>query len=332
MDPTGDEHTPVRGLILASGYLMRLSLYLFEWPLPGVLVIAAGLASLRQPTRRDALLAALPAAFVLGYAAYWFDGFFAGPRFLFTALPAFVYFAARASALVPDAAPVVLRRASRLVLPLCVLTAWFGPWGVSSAPSRIALYRDQRTKLKTDVGSQLARQGATNALVLVREGWRGTLLARLRVLGASQFRAELLMNTVDACALQLALDAADSSTAPDTSRLEGAVARARAFGLPRPVPNLPADQAIALVPGTAPSPACLAEYSRDSIGTMPYAAFLAKQSFDADGRVGGNVVFVRDMGARNELLRARFGDRTWYRYRPGSGPGDTNRVLVPYAP
>lgn len=328
VDPTGDEHTPLRGLILTSGYLMRLSLYLFEWPLPGVLVIAAGLAALRQPTRRDVLLAALLASFLVGYAAYWFDGFFAGPRFLFTAVPAFVYFAVRAPDMVAGGSAA--RGAAQLVLPLCLLMAWLGPWGVSSAPSRIALYRDQRTKLKTDVAAQLARERVANALVFVHEGWRGTLLARLRVLDASQFRAERVLNTVDACALQTALDREDASSDADSVRLQRAIARARALGVPRAVPNLPADQAIALVPGSSPTPVCLAEFSRDSIGTMPYAVFLAKQTFGADGRVGGPVVFVRDMGARNERLRSRFGDRAWYRYRPARSLDDTSRIFLPY--
>ncbi len=64
LDPNGEMHTPMRGLMLASGYLMRLSRYLFEWPLPAMLFIVAGLAAIRRPTRWDLLLAALVAAFV----------------------------------------------------------------------------------------------------------------------------------------------------------------------------------------------------------------------------------------------------------------------------
>jgi hypothetical protein len=213
-----------------------------------------------------------------------------------------------------------------------VLTAWLGPWGVSSAPSRIALYRDQRTKLKTDIEAQAKRESIGRALVFVNEGWRGSLEARLRVLGASPFRAERLLNTLDACVLQTALDLVDGLTASDDARLESVVTRARAAGVPRPVPNMPADQTIALVPGTSPTPTCLAEFSRDSIGTMPFALFLARQHVDADGRVGGNIVFARDLGPRNERLRQRFGDRAWYRYRPARNLDDTSRVFVPYKP
>ncbi|HZI40465.1 MAG TPA: hypothetical protein VFD67_02155, partial [Gemmatimonadaceae bacterium] len=49
------------------------------------------------------------------------------------------------------------------------------------------------------------------------------------------------------------------------------------------------------------------------------------------GRVGGNVVFARDLGARNELLRERFGDRTWYVYRQAADLSDTSVAFLRYA-
>ncbi|HJU65600.1 MAG TPA: hypothetical protein VJ596_07975, partial [Gemmatimonadaceae bacterium] len=49
-----------------------------------------------------------------------------------------------------------------------------------------------------------------------------------------------------------------------------------------------------------------------------------------NGRVGGKVVFARDLGAHNELLRPRFGERSWYRYVPRRGPGDSSPVFERY--
>jgi 4-amino-4-deoxy-L-arabinose transferase-like glycosyltransferase len=331
VDPTGRMHTPVHGLVLISGYLMRLSRYLFEWPLPGVPVIVAGLVALSRPSRWDVVLTALAAGFLGAYAAYWFDGFFAGPRFLFTAVPAFVYFAARAPGAVAAAVrQPIARRAILLIAPLCVLATWLGPYGVSSARARIALFVDQRTKLKTDVEAQVERAGLRNALVFVNEGWRGRLLARLRVLGVPQFRADAIASGVDACGLETALDAEDSLSGADAERAARVVGRAQAMGEARPVEGLPADRTIALVPGSAPTPACLGEFQRDTSGTMPYPLFLVRQRVGRDGRVGGEVVFARDLGHHNELLRDRFGGRAWYRYRPGSGLQDTTTVFVPY--
>lgn len=328
LDPNGELHTPRRGLAFVSGYLMRLARYLFEWPLPGTLWIAAGLAAAVRVTRWDALLAGLAAAFLLAHGAYWFEGFFAGPRFLFTALPAFVYFAARAPFDLGARSPLV-RRALLILVPASVLWTWTGVTGDSTALGRAALYRAQRTKLKTDIEAQIARQNLDGALVFVNESWRGRLLARLRVLGVSQFRAERVLNEVDACALQMALDG-DSRQGPVGERAARIVSAARSYGAARLQPGQEADRAIALVAGTRPTAACLDEFLRDTAGTMPYSLFLARQQVGPDGRVGGAVVFARDLGSRNELLRERFADRRWYRYRPGRSAGDTMPVFLPY--
>ena len=331
LDPNGQLHTPVRGLAFMSGYLLRLSRYLFEWPLPGMVVIIMGLLAVTRATRWDVVLTALAAGILGAYGAYWFDGFFAGPRFLFTAVPVFVCYAARApGAVAAGVRPLVVRRAVLLIVPLCVAAAWLGPVGVSSAGARIALYGEQRTKLKTDIERQIRRAGIRNALVFVNEGWRGRLEARLRVLGATQFRAGRIVNSVDACALQTALDAEDELPRGAPDRLERVLRAARAAGEARPVSGLPADQTIALAPGSAPTAACVREFQSDSAGTMPYALFLARQTVGRDGRVGGNVVFARDLGDRNALLRDRFGGRTWYRYRPAAGLDDTSAAFVPY--
>jgi hypothetical protein len=142
-----------------------------------------------------------------------------------------------------------------------------------------------------------------------------------------------VVSTDDACGLQSALDAEDTLSASDaTERRARVLTRAEGFGKARLVAGLAVDQTIALVPGSTPAPVCLAEVERDASGTMPYALFLANQNVDSDGRIGGDVVFARDLGPRNDLLRARFGDRTWYRYRPPKALGDTSIAFVPYAP
>ncbi|HEY2027461.1 MAG TPA: hypothetical protein VGG78_10655, partial [Gemmatimonadaceae bacterium] len=104
VDPTGEVHTPRRGLVYASGYLMRLNRFLFEWPLPGLLIVCTTLALQRRATRWDALLLGLIGAFVVGYGAYWYNGFFDGPRFLYPVAFAFVLYAAR----LPEAASAVV--------------------------------------------------------------------------------------------------------------------------------------------------------------------------------------------------------------------------------
>src|ERR1019366_3332679 len=90
--PWGARHTPLRGLELISLYVTRLQTYLFETPFPSMLPVIAALALTKRLTALDRYL--LTSAALLGvlYFAYWHDGFFLGPRFVFPWLPVLVLF------------------------------------------------------------------------------------------------------------------------------------------------------------------------------------------------------------------------------------------------
>ena len=318
LDPNGELHSPRRGLVFASGYLMRFNRFLFEWPLPGLLVACAVLAGLRRATRWDVLLLGLLASFLAGYAAYWHNGFFDGPRFLFPVAPVLVLYAARAPEAAAHLEHEAWRRLGRLVVPACVACAWLVPLAFSSVPGRLAAQRGQRTKLKTDVVAQATAAQLTNALVLVREPWRGRLLARLRGLGVPQFSAEQVVNEVDACALQLALDESDLIGSADPSERRARVlSRARSAGPATVQPGTIAESRVARAPGGPDTSRCREEAAADTDGTMPYAMFLREQNVTPDGRLGGDVVWARTLGPRDTLLRSEFGGRRWYLYKPG---------------
>jgi len=331
-DPFGVPYTPLRALALTSANLMRLDRYLFEWPLPGLVPILVALVALRRPTRWDVLLLGLIGAVVGAYGLYWAaDSFFAGPRFLYAAIPAFVIFAARAPGLVAESLPAELpRRTALLVVPLCLCYAWLTPTGVSSVQMRAYYYHVGRTKLKTDISAQMEAARLSRALVFVHEPWRARLEARLRAFGLAPSEAGRLLSTADACRIQTALDAEDTRAPDDT-----AVRHARLLDATystasvHPVGGLQADEAISLAEGAVLTDACRREIAADAGGTTPYAPFLALARFDRDGAIGGPVIFVRDLGPRNEVLRARFAGRTWFRYRPRARPDDTT-AIVPY--
>ena len=332
LDPTGEAHTIWRGIVYASGYLMRFDRFLMEWPLPALLVVCVVLASLRQGTRWDTLLLGLLASFLVGYGAYWHNGFFDGPRFLLPVAPVLLLYLAR----VPEAAARIAhdarRRTARLMVPAFVLCAWLVPVPFSSVPGRLMAQREQRTKLKTDVAAQASSAGLPKALVFVREPWRGRLLARLRGIGVPQFDAERVVNATDACALQSALDDADRARWPDArARRDAVLTRAREGGPARLRSDLAAESRIARAPAGPDTPQCRAEEAADGFGTMPFAMFLREQKVGRDGGLTGAVVWARDLGARNVLLREEFGDRTWFLYKPGRSLEDAAE-FVPFAP
>jgi hypothetical protein len=333
VDPLGVPYTPLRAVALASANLMRLDRYLFEWPLPGLVPIAAALLLLPRPTRWDVLLLGLMGAVLGAYGLYWAaDSFFAGPRFLYSAVPAFVIFAARAPGLLARTLPTgTLRRAALVIIPLCLCFAWLTPTGVSSVQMRAYYYHAGRTKLKTDLAAEVEAAHLSRALVFVHEPWRARLEARLRAFGVTPGEASRILGTSDACQVQRALDVEDAREVGDTA---GREARLRAATRPeapvRPVPGLQADATIFLADPAVLTDVCRLEIAVDAAGTTPYAPFLVLARFDPDGSVGGPVVFARDFGPRNELLRARFPDRTWFRYRPRRSLEDTTRAIVPY--
>jgi hypothetical protein len=140
-----------------------------------------------------------------------------------------------------------------------------------------------------------------------------------------------MLNSLDACGLQIGLDANDANpTGSASASIAHVIGVARARGQAAQVPGLPADQEFAIVPGSAPTPACLREFQSDSGETLPYAAALARQTVGRDGRLGGDIVYVREMGPSDTLLRSRFGDRTWYRYRLPRSLLDTALAFVPW--
>lgn len=332
VDPLGVPYTPLRALALTSANFMRLDRYLFEWPLPGLVPIVATPLLLPRPSRWDLLLLGLIGAVVGAYGLYWAaDSFFAGPRFLYTAVPAFVIFAARAPGLLAQTLPPgTLRRAALTIVPLCLCYAWLTPTGVSSVQMRAYYYHAGRTKLKTDIAAEVAAAHLSRALVFVHEPWRARLEARLRALGVTPGEASRILATSDACQVQTALDAEDARAAADTAGRHARLGPAippEAFV--QPVPGLQADQAISLAKGAVLTDACRREVAADAAGTTPYAPFLALARFDRGGALGGPVVFARDLGPRNQLLRARFPDRTWFRYQARASLGDTS-AIVPY--
>ena len=46
--------------------------------------------------------------------------------------------------------------------------------------------------------------------------------------------------------------------------------------------------------------------------------------------MGGDVVYVLDLGAHNEVLRSRFGSRRWYRFGPRRSATDVLPTIIPY--
>jgi hypothetical protein len=85
--PWGEVHTPLQGLELISLYFLRLQQYFLEAPLPGLLPAAIALIVARSLTAFDRYLVVAGGLLVGLYFAYWHDGYFLGPRFMYPLVP-----------------------------------------------------------------------------------------------------------------------------------------------------------------------------------------------------------------------------------------------------
>ena len=326
--PTLVNHTPLRGLRMASSYLMRLDTALLAWPVPASWLMIATLLSSRRATRWEKLLLGLLYTVLAGYAAYWAESYFAGPRFLYCAMPAFVVLIAR----FPDALSSRVRgetakRAVALLVPLWLAYAWLLPpnrahgYGVRTV---LRLNAEKPPAARTIIdGARTAR--LRNALVFVHDGWHARLAARLRGAGLRPLPAEQLAATADACTMQTALDALESAADPTGARARLALDAILRDSGAVPIAGLRADEQLAVIPGRTLSPACMVQRADAGSNGVSMAALLPSTRVDERGRLSGDVVYARDLGDANSALGAEFGTRLWYTAEV-TREGDSARV------
>ena len=333
MTPLGFEHTPFRGLYVVSAYLMKLDVGLFAWPVPALLVIVATLALQRHANEWDHLMLAVLGAIMLGYFAYWSESYFMGSRFFFTLVPVLVVFTARVPAVLRDRTrSPTLRLTISLLIPLWVLVAWAAPvrkpqlFGVRQLSDA---YRVRATA--PEIIDAVRRARISNAVVFLPEGWHARLAARLRALGIRPLLAEQLATRHDACTVLNALGAAeripDASAEEHTRFIMDFLARDAA---PTPLAGQPPSDQLAFVAGRPRDTSCVEAGGQVTSYGVSMAEMLPHETFDADGRLAGKIIYARDFGRRNELLRSRFGDRAWYVARASMDTGALVVQLEPY--
>lgn len=298
--PWGAVHTPSRGVELLSLSLTRLSTHLFETPFPSLLVPAAGLWLTRGLRGLDRYLLAASGLLLLGYWAYWHDGFYLGPRFLFPLAPVAVLWTARAFPLLRDriGAGTAAWRGVRSALFTGVAYAV-----VTVLVVRVPLYANGRQSMRVDAQAAAAAVGATQALVLVQESWGAQLIVRLWARDISRPDAERLYSHLDACVLETRLGALEREN------LRGDAALARLRPLLADSARLVAhdrspDGTLRMYPGLQYTPLCEARLADDRAGYLLYAPWRLAQDSN---------VYARWLPGREAEIAATYPGRAVYR-------------------
>jgi hypothetical protein len=298
--PWGPVHTPLRGVELVGLSLSRLSTYLFETPFPSLAPAIVGLWLSRSMRGIDRYFIAAGALLLGGYWAYWHDGFYLGPRFVFALLPALILWSARAAPLLRDRlGPTgAAWRGVQAGVGFAVVYAV-----VTVAVVRVPSYRNGMTSMRVTPADESARAGVRDALVLVQESWGAQLVVRLWEAGVSRSDAEVLYRGVDACVLEHTLRRATE----DGVRGAGVVSMLRRFladSARLVASDRSPDFTEKMMPGLQYSALCEERIARDQQGFLHLAPWrLARDSN----------VYARWIPGREAEIAAAFPDRAVYR-------------------
>ena len=314
--PWGEPLTLPRAVARSGLDLHQLNAYLFDAPLPATLLIAAGaLVAWRGRTARRLVPLAGALSLVALLFAYWHRDVFYGPRFLFTAVPWFVILVAQAVTDIGSAGAASLTRGvARSAALLVAVAIAFGL--VLITPGRIAAYRAATPVFALHPDRAAAREGITNAVVVIPDGWGQRLIVRMWALGVPVPRAGRLYAAIDACTLEQALAAAEQD-GPARGRLVASLDSLAGLGRPGIKAGLTDDPNLRLPAPEDLTARCRDEIGFDRRGFLQYPPFL----YLNNATVSGDIVWARDMRDGNAALFARHAGRARYRYGPAA-PGE----------
>jgi hypothetical protein len=314
--PWGVPLTPVRALGLVGVDLHQLNIYLFDLPIPILLVVAAGLLLGRRALAvRDLVPLAGVVSVLALYYFYWHRDVFYGPRLVFGAVPWLLVLTARALVLLARSGRewrdgVTWGGAAAAVVALAFVVGL-----ATISPERLRGYRQSAPVANLDPERDAAAAGVRDAVVLVPDGWGSRLITRMWSMGVTMYGSTRLYKAIDACTLDLALEEARRNPAK-RARILATLDSLAALGRPGVETSVTEDPHLRLPASAvagAPLPAkCIEELRLDQPGFLNYPRFLWLN----DVRFDGDVVWVRDQGRWNDEIARRFAGRRFYRYGP----------------
>ena len=135
----------------------------------------------------------------------------------------------------------------------------------------------------------------------------------------------------DACTVLAGVRAAERDT---TATLEARLELIRKAVVP--LPDGPEvlgtrDEGIRFASMETVTPECRAELDPDTFVPGVFGQNLLHNSWDATGRIAGDIIYAQDLTDHNEVLRKRFAGRSWYRLEVSeSRDGVLSARVVPY--
>ena len=322
--PWGHPLTPLRAVGLTNLDLHQLNVYLLDFPLPILLVVAAGYVIGR---RRLGMRDTVPVVGVTSLLALLFFYFhrdtFYGPRLVFSVVPWIMLLVARSLVLLGTAGPPLRDGTPRGMVAVTGFVIALGIGLGTIAPGRLAAYRASTPILNLSPDREARTAGIHHAVVLLPDGWGTRLIARMWADGVPMRRTGRLYAAIDACTLYKTLNQAEAQGVrggPLVATLDSLAG----LGRPGVRIGLTDDRNLRVATWEPLAPECSAEIAFDRRGVLAFAPFLYFNRPALDG----DIVWARDMRADNVALFARYGDRQFYRYELDARTGETRFVPV----
>jgi hypothetical protein len=268
----GAAHTPMMGLELVNLYLLRLQSHLFETPAPSLLFATATLLLARSWKAFDRWVLWSAVLLVFAYFAYWHDGYYLGPRFLFPLAPWLAWWTARLPGVLGEwRVPV---RAQRAVVIGGVVAFAIGT--AQLVPIRAFQYRLGMLSMRVDYAASAREAGVEQGTVLVRESWGAQMIARMWALGIPRPDAEQYYRTTDACTLETAIHATEAA-GEDAAGLRARLEPSRAQASQLHALTVSPDTTLRALPGARYTPRCLRRLAEDQSGAALWPPLLLVQ-------------------------------------------------------
>ncbi len=303
--PWGVAHTPVLGLEQISLYFLMLQRYLFETPFPALVPTVLALALSRKFRPLDRYLMVSSGLLVGIYFAYFHNGVYLGPRFMFPLLPLLVIWTARLPALVKE------RFGKGLPYRTTIYAYAFGAVVAVTVtgPLRARAHAANMTTPRWDAAAAASAAGVSHALVLVRESWGAQLLSRLWALGVTRRQAEMLYGASDRCRLEHAINEVEQAGASGADAFAALVPVVEGSAQLVPAP-FSEDPTARVLPGAVYSALCSTRVAEEQTGFTVFLPLILAEE-------GGNI-YARDLHARDTLLLQAFPDRDVFLLKPPS--------------
>ncbi|HET7551572.1 MAG TPA: hypothetical protein VFK04_09780 [Gemmatimonadaceae bacterium] len=303
--PWGMAHTPARGIELINLYFLELQTYFLQTPVPSLLPAIGAIALSRRLDRFDRYMLTSSALVVGLYFAYWHNGFYLGPRFMYPLMPVLAIWTARFFPLVKERTASGFAYRATIYAAICAVVIAL----VVNMPTVAKRYSNGLLTMRWNADSAAAAAGIDKSLILVRESWGAQLVSRLWAMGVPRSETELIYRRTDACKLDTRIDSLERSGIRGGAAVESFYTllgdSARLRGSP-----LSPDSTEQLLPGSSYTRRCIARINDDRAGFTLFTPLLLAH--------GGGNVYARDLHGRDTLLLQAYPNRKLYLLKPAS--------------